>query len=339
MRVEDDPSDGPPLTSDYKPVEVKADSLVAYYRTMSMGISMAVFTSSMTAMSPMSPFVYAGLLGMGKDSDGSKLDQRAGVFAEGIVVAQHMLNNAARFHAFFKDVSNGAKCIGEAAGVIAETYGNTDAFNKAKLGDVAFAFADPNAAVPAGFPKGAPTKTFQEQESERANSSGQYAMALTMPISSAQHSYSPANGVTIYDFPDGSTLQVTTSAFGPNGQPAKTVTSEVFYQGKIVSKTEKSEYTNASGQPVVTTRQAVGSDYQAPGAVSTEVVTDSAGGQTVKTTTQTTDPTKPSVHETTVAPPPRSSSTDSTTGPIENWEKQYDTKGTTGYVEQHGAGY
>ncbi len=335
MRDPDGGSSGPPLKSDYKPVRVEVDGLVSYYRTMTMGVNAAVQTSTLTTLSPIGQLAQAGLLGFG-DKD---LDPSVGTFAEGLVVAKLMLDNAAKFRAFFHDLGNGVQCIGDAAGVIAETYRHGDAENSATLGDVAFAFADPNASQPKGFPKGAPTKTHSEQAAERANSTGQYAMALTMSTDSyGVRMTSLASGVILYDFPDGSSKMVVTVPTSADGRTGSTETTTVSYQGKVVSTTVESTMT-AGGKTTTTTTQAPGSNVKAPGAVTTQVETNSAGGQTITTKTYDAEGNEKVLGTVTTEPPSKTSSNDSQDGPIEQWEQQYDTRGTMDYVEKHGAGY
>jgi hypothetical protein len=104
----------------------------------------------------------------------------------------------------------------------------------------------------------------------------------------------------------------------------------------VVSTTARTSYTEG-GKTVTTTSQAPGDNLTGPGAVNTKVETDASGGQTVTTTMY--GGKDPTVHTTTVAAPPQTSSSDGNAGPIENWEQQYDTKGSMDYVEKHGAGY
>jgi hypothetical protein len=336
MREPDEGSSGPPVRSDYKPVEVDVDGLVGYYRTMVMGLNLAVQTSTLTTLAPIGLLTQTALLGFGKDMDAS-----VGPLPEGVDVARHMLDNAARFRAFFHDLGKGVQCIGDAAGVIAETYRGGDAANSATLGDLAFAFADPNATTPKGFPENAPTKTHTDEEAERANSTGQYAMALTMSTDGYGVKGIPlATGVIFYEFPDQSTKMVVTVPISADGRTGSTKTTTVSYHGKVVSTTVESTVTEG-GKTTSTTTQAAGSNLKAPGAVTTQVETDSAGGQKITTKTYDDKGNDKVLGTVTTEPPPQTSSSGSgsDTGPIEQWEQQYDTQGTMEYVEKHGAGY
>src|SRR5437899_973947 len=111
-------------TNSYMPLKVDVSDLRDFWREMMTDVLPHAMTSTSTVLAPMGEMIGSGLLGMG-----GKLDPKAGVFPEAVLVADLMTNAQARFRAFFHDVANGIQCIADAAGVISEIYGNSDAAN------------------------------------------------------------------------------------------------------------------------------------------------------------------------------------------------------------------
>jgi hypothetical protein len=319
-------------TNSYQPLEVNVDSLTDYYRSMLMELMPQVGAMTATTLAPMPQFVDQGLLGLG-----GSLDPQAGVFPEGVAVAGLMLDNEAAFKAFLHDVSQGINCIANAAGVIAEIYRNGDAENSSKLGDVAFAFGDPDATTPKGLPKGASTMTLSEKAAQ-ANPGGGYSMAATLSPDQASNVIHPANGVTIYLFDDGSSQTVTRSSDSNSWAITNTTTTTIYADGKVVGTTTKNEITARGGYRATTTSQTPGKDPHAPGAVSTVVTTNPDQSQTITTTTYGPDG-KPTTSNPITVQPQSPSSQANDDGPIQQAENQYKTQGGKDYVDDHGAGY
>jgi hypothetical protein len=320
-------------TNTYKPLAVDAGNLFEFYKAMTLTIAPEAATSTMETLTPMSQFIGAGLLGFDRG-----VDQSAGIFPEGIAVAQHMTDTMEKFRAFFRDVNMGIACIGGAAGVIAETYGNRDAMNKAAVDDVAFAFADPDAKRPSHLPKSAKTPTFAQQAAENAANSGQYAMALTAPDSQATVTYLPMGDIC-YEYPDHSTKVVSTRSSGNSWVATTTKTTTVTYQGKVVSTTTQESSTYRGGYSTTTTTQSPGADPKGPGSSSTTVDTDPQGTQTVTTTTHDAQGNAKTTTPVTVHPTPPGSSSAASSGPIQQWETQYKNAGDKDYVDEHGSSY
>jgi hypothetical protein len=336
--MRDDGGGGTPIpekdqnwTNTYKPVEVETLDLRKFFTEMTMKLGPQAMSSTSGVLAPMGEMIGGALLGMG-----GKVDLSAGLFPEGIVIADLMTNTHAKFAAFFKDVGAGIQCIGDAAAVVAEIYHNGDAENSANINDVLFAFNDPLANRPKDLPKDATTDSFQQQQAAAVANSGQNAMALTAPDSAAKVIY-PVNGVTIYLFPDGSTKQVTTSSDSNSWAAGTTTTTEYYFNGKQVGTTTQSQYTVRGGYQTMTTSTSPTSDPKAVGSSTTEVVTNPDGSQDVTTTTVIDAKGTTSTHTVHVAPPP--SKDTGGQGPIQTAENQYNSHGDKDYVQKYGAGY
>ena len=324
----------PDWTNSYTPLQVDVSSLRDYWRTMTVDLFARSMTSTSGVLAPMPEMINSGLAGMG-----GSIDPQSGVFPEGIVVAEIMNDAHSKFAAFFKDVSNGIMCIGDAAGVIAEMYSSGDAANKASLNDVLFAFNDPTANRPGNLPAGATTQSFADQQAQAAAAGGQYAMALTASNDQATSVIYPANGVTIYFFADGSSKTVTSSNESSSWAAGTTTTTSYYYNGKQVGSTTQANFTARGGYSYTTTTTSPTDDPNAPGSASTEVVTNPDGSQDITTTTVGSDG-KPQVTSTVHVP--KTDTTDKgglDQGPVQQAEQQYQTQGGKDYVQQHGSGY
>src|SRR5690348_9623065 len=84
-------------TNSYTPVQVDVKDLADYYSKMAMQLAPKSIAVTSEVLSQMGPMITMGLVNRGA-SQGQ-------VFGEGVVVAQLMMDNQAKFAAFFKDVS------------------------------------------------------------------------------------------------------------------------------------------------------------------------------------------------------------------------------------------
>lgn len=321
-------------TNSLTPLHADISSLKDFYMALASSLGPTAMSSSSSAMAPIPQMIGAGLLGMGGNTD-----VRAGVFPEGVMIAQLMTDTHAKFGAFLKDVLAGIQCIGNAAGTISEIYGTSDAMNRADLNDVAFAFNDPSANRPKDLPAGATTTSYSDWRSQQASSSGQYAMALTASEDQAVRVITPAAGVTIYMFSDGSSKQiVTTGDYGVPGGTG-TMTTTCYYNGNMVGATSQSRTKNSDGTTTEITTQGPSDKPNAPGSSSTRIDTKADGSQTVTSSTVDVQGKEHTNAPVNVAAPAKSPSSGPDTGPIQQAEQQYKTAGDKDYVQQHGSGY
>ena len=184
--------------------KVNADlgSIRQFAQEMALKVPAEGLPDTMTALAQTAPLVREAFLAGGNPA--------AGVFQEGVVVADLMTQYLSDFNSFAKDVDKGLRAIGNAAGVIAEIYQNADGGSAASLADVAFAFADPNATRPTGLPKGLATTTLSEVDAKNGTSS--MPMALSGNDNLATVTVYPVNGVTLMMFPDGSSKSIVTTS-------------------------------------------------------------------------------------------------------------------------------
>ena len=314
-------------TNSYKPLHVDIKGLADYYLNMTTDLGPRSIADTSGVLSQMGPMISMGLV--------NRAASQGQVFGEGVVVAQLMMDNQAKFSAFFKDVSAGIACIGNAAGVIAEAYNNSDNFNSASLSDVAFAFNDPGATRPDGLPKGAPTKGYVETQMEAAANAPQQPMAMT-GADPVQVIYLPMGDVT-YIYADHSMKTVTTRS-DSNSWAANTTTTTTYVSGgKVVGQTTQVESTMRGGYKSQTTTQSPSDKPNAVGSSSTQVLTNPDGSMTVTTTTVGSDGKPVTGDPTHIAAPSSGNTADQ--GPIQAAEQQYHTMGDTDYVQQHGSGY
>lgn len=314
-------------TNSYTPMQVDVKDLADYYMKMAFQLAPKATAVTSQVLSQMGPMIDMGLV--------NRAASQGQVFGEGVVVAQIMMDNQAKFSAFFKDVSAGIACIGNAAGVIAEVYNNSDNANSASLNDVMFAFDDPNATRPDGLPKNAPTKSFMEQQMEAAANAPQQPMAMT-GADPVQTIYLPMGDME-YIYADGSMKSVTTRSDSNSWAASTTTTTTYMYQGNVVGQTTQTESTMRGGYKSQSTTQSPTNNPNAPGSSSTQVVTNPDGSQTVTTTTVGSDGKPVTGDPTHIAAPSSGNTNDQ--GPIEAAEQQYHTMGDKDYVQQHGSGY
>ena len=320
------PKDQQDWTNSYQPVQVDVSDLFSYYQTMSMDVGLKVASDVSPVMLPMPEMVSNGLLGQG-----SKNTNIVGNLPEATNIANIVSGYQNQFQQFLADVSKGITCIANAAAVIGEMYRNGDAENSANLNDVMFAFADPGATKPSGFPAGANTKTLADQQAAAGASNQPQALG---DESQATQVINPVSGVTIYLFADGSSKQIVTTTI--DGKT--TSTTSIYSGGNVLSTQTQETYTDSKGNTVRTISQSPGDNPKAVGTSTTTMSTDKSGTTTITTSTVTKDGTKTSA-PTTVSSGTTSSSGDSDQGPIQGAEKQYNSSGGNDYVKDHGMGY
>ena len=314
-------------TNSYTPVHVDIKDLADYYTRMAMQLAPRSIADTSEVLGQMGPMIDMGLV--------NRAASQGEVFGEGVVVAQLMMDNQAKFGAFFKDVSSGIACIGNAAGVIAEAYNDSDNANGASLSDVAFAFADPGATRPKDLPKGAPTKTYLDVQEEAAANAPQQPMAMS-GADPDQVVYLP-NGDVLYFYADHSMKTVSTRSDSNSWSSGSTTTTTYVSGGKVVGQTTQGEYTLRGGYKQQTTTQSPNDNPNAVGSSSTQVLTNPDGSQTVTTTTVGADGKPVTGDPTHLAAPSSGNTADQ--GPIQAAEQQYHTMGDKDYVQQHGSGY
>jgi hypothetical protein len=321
------PKDQQNWTNSYQPVQVDCKDLVDYHNEMLMNVGAQVASQVTPVMLPMPEMVSNGLLGQN-----SKSANMVGNLPEATNIANILTGYQGQFKQFLDDVNKGIQCIANAAGVIAEIYRNGDAENSANLNDVLFAFADPGANKPKGFPAGANTKTFAEQQQDSGAANQPDALG---DESSATQVINPVNGVTIYFFADGSSKQITTTTID-----GKTTTSTSIYaNGAVVSTQTQQTYKDATGSTVRTISQSPGDNPKAVGTSTTTMTTDKSGTTTIQTSTVGSDGKTKTSDPTTVSSGSSSSAKDPGQGPIQQAEQQYDSQGSDDYLKDHGAGY
>ena len=314
-------------TNSYTPVQVDVKDLADYYFKMATELAPRSIADTSGVLSQMGPMIDMGLV--------NRAASQGEVFGEGVVVAQLMMDNQAKFTAFLKDVSAGIACIGNAAGVVAEIYNNSDNANGADINDVAFAFDDPGATRPGGLPKGAPTKSFVDMQMEAAANAPQQPMAMT-GADPVQTIYLPMGDMT-YIYADGSMKTVSTRGDANSWSAGSTTTTTYVSAGQVVGQTTQSEYTLRGGYKSQTTTQSPNDNPNAVGSSSTQVLTNPDGSQTITTTTVGSDGKATTSDPTHVAAPSSGNTADQ--GPIQAAEQQYHTMGDKDYVQQHGSGY
>ncbi|MBO4206432.1 hypothetical protein [Micromonospora echinofusca] len=329
----DDRGDGGGSPSDYKSfagpdVNVDITDLGSYYLEM-LDVQADATGPAAMEVSAMTQLIQEGL---------ARPAGAAGVFPEGAAAARLLSHRQSDFQYFLRDVLDGIRNIGSAALVVAEMYEGTDRESAAGLDDVSFAFSDPGAKPPPGF---RPVESWSEYETRMAQQSGQTAMALSGNDDLARVIY-PANGVTIYLYPDGSSKQVTTTQSSGSYEVGTTTTTTFYGPGSVVLQTTTEQDSRVYGgyqvQSTTTTRGDGGSSR-------TSTVTDPDGTMTVtnETTVTTTGADGKPKEQTTTSDPvviePGQHRTEPDMGPVQQAEQQLDTAGEDWFVKEFGRGY
>lgn len=313
-------------------VNVNISDLASYYFAMN-DIQMAAMGPATMELSPMPQMIREGLSTPG--------DSGAGVLAEGVYAAHLLAQRHSEFQQFLGDVLEGIRNIGSAAAVVAEVYEHGDWRSATSLADISFAFSDPTAQPPKGFRK---VESWSDYEQRMAAQRGDLAMSASGDDHLARPIY-PANGVTLYLFPDGSSKQVTVTtvaATSPYQSSAQVTTTTIYGPGaKLISTTTRETYGVYGGASVDKTITDHG-DERNGSSSTTSTVTDSDGKVTVtnQTTTRTDGEVKTGEPSAPVTIDPGDHGGESAgAGPVEQAENQLDTYGEDWYVKQFGRGY
>jgi hypothetical protein len=308
-------------------VSVEINGMLDFYLEMQRIIADA--TEVQTALAEVTPLIHSGLNAVSHLGD---------VFPEGAQLAAIMVDRQHQFTKLMADVSNGILSIASASAVIAEMYGDGDFHSAVDLNQVAFAFGDREATAPKGFRD---AQTWSEYRMQQQG--GARPMALMFDRSYATH-YSPAAGVDVYAFSDGSSIQVVTTV-GPEGQRITETT--VFgvpsttggsYARPVIETTTVQTTRRPDGSEVQTTSVVTGTERD--GTTSTTVretaadgtitVTNSTstvvdGGEPIVTTS---DPVVVPANQHPVPQPER--------GPMQEAQEVLDSHGSEYYIEQFG---
>jgi hypothetical protein len=334
------PDDGPtytnPLLDGQKPVEVGVKNLTEYagkifdIYTNSLGPSAKAFAHIPTLLSK----------GLTMPNDGVE------PLAEGNMAMQMMKQRIADFQAFLGDMNNGIMALAYASQVVAYCYDDADGENSARIGDIAFAFADNGAQKPDGFDNRLLVdggKTMEQQQEEAAAKAGGNLGAnegLYGSTAGAEQTYSTPYGSS-WTWPDGSRMTSATSVQTERGSDGNRVT--VY----VTTYTIYDKDGNAKGTRVVrtSTDSSTGSTTESTkissgGNSQEDSVTTYSDGHIATTSTQTTTDQngQQQTTSTTQVTTPEDHGGDSTDqdGPVETAENTYDTHGSQRGQQQYG---
>jgi hypothetical protein len=317
-------------------VNVDLTDLVSYYLKMSELGAQAI-GPTLTELGEMSLLAHEGLTSPPPDG--------INPLPEAVHASRLLAHRKSDFMHFVQDLSEGITNVGAAAAVIAEIYESGDSENAATVNDIGFAFSDPRANRPSGFRGGEDIKSMDDVRREQAEAAGQTSLAAMGNDSLASQVIHPANGVTIYLFPDGSMKTITTTqttsqsqyqsgstittttVTGPGGVVVSRVQEESYsvYGGSRVNKvtTTSGDETNGTSATTTTTENPDGSMV-----VNSETSTTTNG----ETTTRQSDP---------VTVDPRDTSREETSpeGTVEHVQDRLGTDGSDDGKQEHGLGY
>ncbi len=297
---------------------VNADitSIRTFAKTMMMDLPMELTSTTTQPLVSMAPKVREAFASAGAPA--------AGVFQEGVVVADLMTQYLSDFAHFLQDAGLGLRAMGAAAGTIAELYQGTDSASAATIADVNFAFADPGATPPSNLPAGMSTTTLSEQAAKNKTTAGTLPDALVLDQGQATSGYQVASGVSLYFFADGSSKLIT----NVNGSTETVINSSA---GTQVQRTVQSTVTAPGGGTVMTSSQ-----EGAGGKVVTTVTVHADGSETVVNTTTGADG-KSTTKTTEIAANQHATTPDA--GPIQTAETKYNSQGGDAMVNKWGYGY
>jgi hypothetical protein len=315
----------PDWTTEYAPVKADVHSMLNYYTKMNE-VGMLAMSWASQVLSPMSQMIRDGLQ--------TTLHGGGAPMPEGTNVAYLMTQQQMDFQQFLMQVSQGLGTIGGAAAVIAEMYHGSDQVNSASLEDIQFVFADYGAAKPKNFPKGASTQTVQQEMAEQGANGHTLPMAAMGSDAGATVAH-PANGVTIYFYPDGSSKTVTTSTT-ETGLGTQTVTeTRITGTGAAVYQTTTQTVTNNRNTGTTTT--ATTQSIPGGGSTTTSVTGDAYGNQTVSTSHD--DGKGHQTHTDPVTVSQGSHTTTDDPGPMERAKDQMTAKPDPQTADEYGMGY
>jgi len=272
-----------------------------------------------------------------------------GIFAEGVAVANRLMQNQADFTAFLKDLASGIVDIGHAAMAVAASYNWTDVENSADINAVSWAFTGLGDR-PGGYPTTYPgtsdpfnAKTVQEEMAEAQGDGGSVPLSSTGDLSQAvqvvdgmagmpQQYRHPGDSYLTYVFADGSSIVVSTKQ---SGSTVTTTTTAYDASGKQIGSQTETKTVSAAAQ--VTKRV----EHRGSTTVTTTVTLNADGTETIETDVDTPDPVtgvmKHSQTITTVhgTPPPAPGSM----GPVQQAEQDMDSQGDPYMIGNQGPGY
>lgn len=335
------PDDGPTytnsLTEGQKPVEVGVKNLTDY-----AGHVFKIYMNSQAATAKAFAHIPT-LLSQGLTMPNDGVD----ALAEGKMAHQMMAQRIDDFRAFLGEMNNGVRAIAYASQVVAYTFDDTDGENGANINDIAFAFADDGAGMPAGYDTrllldGGKTMEQQQAEFAAQNGGNQGSSAgLYGDTSGATVSYSTPYS-TGYSWPDGSRMTASYSSETtrtPDGFMTVYITTYTVYdkEGKVVGhRVERSSSSPDGGSTSESTEISAGDTSSrtstttySDGHVSTSSTTTQPGADGEPVTTSTSHETRPE----------DSSGSTGDEGPVEAAQDRYDTKGTQESQQQYGMGY
>jgi hypothetical protein len=208
----------------------------------------------------------------GKAFQGSGTD---GAVPEAVDLYNLMLQHQDSFQRFFGDLAKGMVNISNAAQVISDSYGGTDAESA-----VGFAFADPGAVRPRGLPSSI-GQTESDYLAQQQAAAGAAALALaTDPddpgAGAVSTSWSADHTSVTYTYADGSTLtQTFGGAYGRQHDDVTTGTVVKDGKGNVVgAQDEHSTWSSGEGSTTVTTKK----DPKTGAVTETTTVTTHANG-------------------------------------------------------------
>ncbi|MEJ3743590.1 hypothetical protein WEI85_09905 [Actinomycetes bacterium KLBMP 9797] len=255
---------------------------------------------------------------------------------EGVHMAQMLTGRLSDFNYFVQDVAEGLQNIGAAAAVIAEIYNGTDEENGASMGDVMFAFNDPNARRPDGFRPG-------QDDLDSMYDVRQVQQPLAADPNASTTNVRYENGWAIYTFSDGSIRKELNSGGGYGAPVVKTV--EVYGPGNtLLTSTTTDERLTPTGTSQKTVSTTTHSEDGGSSSTSTTTSTRQDGTVTVDTTsTSRTSDGKETTTNSSITATPSDNAPEDTTRPdegtVEDAQERFDTEGSDSIKEEYGPGY
>lgn len=219
------------------------------------------------------------------------------VLGEADAVRARLVANAGEVTIYVQKLAESVGNIANAARVVADSYGSSDALSAASLNDVLFAFGDKAVPRPAGLSDDV-GRTFREQQAATGPAAPPANSPLWQPSSatriSAYQTLETATG------PNGERRDVLT--FSPPGGPVTTTTTVYDSTGEKVSSVSGRATTRHVDNVEITVEDTFGADGKQIGTTETRTRFDEsqrvegrstdvrdAGGNTVHRTTEFTD--------------------------------------------------
>ncbi|GAA1626799.1 hypothetical protein [Actinoplanes couchii] len=219
------------------------------------------------------------------------------VLGEADAVRARLVANAGEFTVYLQKLAESVGNIGNAARVVANSYGHTDGVSAASLNDVLFAYGDKNVARPAGLPDNVGA-TFQDFQTAVGPPAPGATSTAWIPASSTR--ISSHQTLETADGPNGERRETLT--FAPPGGPVTTTTTTIYRaSGETDSVATTRTSVEQTGDVRVTVEERFGADGGRTGTTETRERydgTELAGrstdvrdidGQTVHRTFETTD--------------------------------------------------